>query len=394
MSEYYEKIILKKLIAKYEKSKLSTTGSTKNITITIKLNQKTLPEYVNEDSYKYENIINNTIYNLSNKNFITYKTKNNRIDTLTLNLETIENIYSYLNITSPSIERKNYLSIISKYKDLSPLTRIFSKKIEDILNSYKQHSKYFTTKEELEEIFIILYRIDNQKEEISRRVFSSKYLNDSKRLETIQTKIEKIIKECTNIDSDDILSNYNIYKNPTFIYLKGNITIKINNQIIDLNKLSHELILSSNHLKDLKVLDLSINNIITVENLTTFYDYPINNDLIIYLGGYHNEIRKDFLLKLYNFNNSINFYHCGDIDAGGYYILNHLIKDTNINFIAKNMDINTLVRYKNYTKDLTKEDIKRLNYLKEQPLMYKYLDVIDYMLKYNIKLEQENINYN
>lgn len=58
------------------------------------------------------------------------------------------------------------------------------------------------------------------------------------------------------------------------------------------------------------------------------------------------------------------------------------------------MDINTLVRYKNYTKELTKEDIKRLNYLKEHPLMYKYLDVIDYMLKYNIKLEQENINYN
>lgn len=66
--------------------------------------------------------------------------------------------------------------------------------------------------------------------EISRRVFSSKYLNDSKRLETIQTKIEKIIKECTNIDGDDILSNYNIYKNPTFIYLKENITIKINNK--------------------------------------------------------------------------------------------------------------------------------------------------------------------
>ena len=58
------------------------------------------------------------------------------------------------------------------------------------------------------------------------------------------------------------------------------------------------------------------------------------------------------------------------------------------------MDIDTLIKYRDYTKKLTKEDIKRLNYLKEQPLMIKYLYVIDYMLKYNIKLEQENINYN
>ena len=119
----------------------------------------------------------------------------------------------------------------------------------------------------------------------------------------------------------------------------------------------------------------------------------INNNLIISLGGYHNEIRKNFLLKLFNFNKNLNFYHSGDIDAGGFYILNHLIKDTNINFIAKYMDINTLIKYKDYTKELTKEDIKRLSYLKEQPIMNKYLDVIDYMLKYNVKLEQENINY-
>ena len=182
-------------------------------------------------------------------------------------------------------------------------------------------------------------------------------------------------------------------KNPTFIYLKGSITIKINNQIIDLNKLSHELILSSNHLKDLELINLSVDNIITVENLTTFYDYPIKNNLIIYLGGYHNEIRKNFLLKLFNFNKNLNFYHSGDIDAGGFYILNHLIKDTNVNFIAKYMDINTLIKYKDYTKELTKEDIKRLTSLKEQSIMNKYLDVIEYMLKYNVKLEQENINY-
>lgn len=393
MSKNYEQVLLKKLLSKYEKSKLSTIGSNKNIKISLKLNEKNLPEYVNEDSYLYEKEINNTIYNLSNKNFIEYTLNNGRIDKITLNLSNIENIYNYLKLDSPKIEREKYLEIATKYKDKGYLTSTFATNVENLINNYKQHNKYFTSPKELEEIFLILDKLDNQKEEISRRTFSSKYLNDSKRLETILSKIEKIIKECTNLDTEDILSNYNVYKNPTFIYLKGSITIKINNQIIDLNKLSHELILSSNHLKNLELINLSVDNIITVENLTSFYEYPINNNLIIYLGGYHNEIRKNFLLKLFNFNKDLNFYHCGDIDAGGFYILNHLIKDTNINFIAKYMDINTLIKYKDYTKELTKEDIKRLTSLKEQPIMNKYLDVIEYMLKYNVKLEQENINY-
>lgn len=393
MSKNYEQVLLKKLLSKYEKSKLSTIGSNKNLKIALKLNEKNLPEYVNEDSYLYEKEINNTIYNLSNKNFIEYTINNGRIDKITLNLSNIENIYNYLKLDSPKIEREKYLEIATKYKDKGYLTSTFATNVENIINNYKQHNKYFTSPKELEEIFLILDKLDNQKEEISRRTFSSKYLNDSKRLETILSKIEKIIKECTNLDTEDILSNYNVYKNPTFIYLKGSITIKINNQIIDLNKLSHELILSSNHLKNLELINLSVDNIITVENLTSFYEYPINNSLIIYLGGYHNEIRKNFLLKLFNFNKDLNFYHSGDIDAGGFYILNHLIKDTNINFIAKYMDINTLINYKDYTKELTKEDIKRLTSLKEQPKMNKYLDVIEYMLKYNVKLEQENINY-
>lgn len=64
------------------------------------------------------------------------------------------------------------------------------------------------------------------------------------------------------------------------------------------------------------------------------------------------------------------------------------------------MDINTLIKYKDYTKNLTKEDIKRLNYLKVYKHMNKYLDVTEYIPKYNIKLEQkilvmnnEDINY-
>lgn len=393
MSKKYEDLILIKLLKKYEKSKLSTSGSSRNIRISLKLDERNIPEYVNEDSYYYEKKINNAIVNLKSKNFITYTIENGRVKKVFLNLETVEEIYQELEIDSPKKTRNKYLKIAKKYANKGELTNSFSKNVEYIINNYKSYTKYFNTYSELEELFIVLDKLDNQKEEISRRVFSSKYLGDSKRLENILPKIERIIKECNNYLEEDVLLHYNVYKNPTFIYLKGSGIFKVNNQIIDLNKLSSELILSSNHLNNLKILELKVDNIITVENLTSFYNYPINNSLIIYLGGFHNEVRKNFLLKIYQYSPNFNFYHSGDIDAGGFYILNHLINKTTINFIAKNMDIVTLKKYKKYTKQLSSEDKKRLNNLKCQRNMKNYLEVIDYMISNNIKLEQENIDY-
>ena len=162
MSKNYEQALLKKLLSKYEKSKLSTIGSNKNLKIALKLNEKNLPEYVNEDSYLYEKEINNTIYNLANKNFIEYTINNGRIDKILLNLETIENIYNYLKLDSPKIEREKYLSVATKYKDKGYLTSTFATNVENIINNYKQHNKYFTSSKELEEIFLILDKLDNQ----------------------------------------------------------------------------------------------------------------------------------------------------------------------------------------------------------------------------------------
>lgn len=96
---------------------------------------------------------------------------------------------------------------------------------------------------------------------------------------------------------------------------------------------------------------------------------------------------------LHDFDNSISFYHVGDIDVGGFYILNHLIADTKIPFRARKMDIDTLAQYKDYACDLTTEDRKRLKDLKGIEALKEYEDIFDYMLENNMKLEQENIYY-
>lgn len=116
------------------------------------------------------------------------------------------------------------------------------------------------------------------------------------------------------------------------MYLKGRSKFKIHNQIIDLAALQSEMILSSHHLEILGVLILDCKEIVIVENLTTFYGYLCTRGSVIYLGGFYNSIGKKLLFMLHDFDNSISFYRVGDIDAGGFYILNHFIVGTKISF--------------------------------------------------------------
>ena len=81
--------------------------------------------------------------------------------------------------------------------------------------------------------------------------------------------------------------------------------------------------------------------------------------------------------------------HFGDIDAGGFYILEHLKTKTGIPFQPYRMNAETLKKYKKQAVPLTEHDRKRLQKLRQNPV---YSETIRYMLENNIKLEQEHIN--
>lgn len=182
-----------------------------------------------------------------------------------------------------------------------------------------------------------------------------------------------------------MFSHFNIIKNPGFIYLNGNIKIRLNGQIIDIGKLNSPFSLTTANIKFLEIIEIQDTKVLTVENLTSFYDTSLKDTLIVYLGGYHNALRRELLLKIYEFNSNLKFYHFGDIDAGGFYIYRHLLEKTNIPFELLAMDRETLIKYQDYTRPLTQNDQKRLRNLKT----LINVDVIEYMLEHNCKLEQE-----
>ena len=82
------------------------------------------------------------------------------------------------------------------------------------------------------------------------------------------------------------------------------------------------------------------------------------------------------------------YFHFGDIDAGGFSILQDLRKKTGIPFMSYHMDLGTLKQYRQYGKCLTETDRKRLEKIGEKK---EFDEVIGFMLKENIKLEQECI---
>ena len=123
--------------------------------------------------------------------------------------------------------------------------------------------------------------------------------------------------------------------------MKGSGIISISGQTIDLSKLGGDIAISSSILKDIEKISVIGKRVITIENLTSFNTFSEDNTFALYLGGYHNTHRRNFIIQLFHDNPEAEFFHFGDIDAGGFYILMHLREKTGVPFLPYRMDIST-----------------------------------------------------
>jgi len=187
------------------------------------------------------------------------------------------------------------------------------------------------------------------------------------------------------------INYFNIYKIPTFTYIKGNALIKINGQIIDLNSLGDSFSLTRNEITKLEFININSKKILTIENLTTFFYFNDPSFFIVYLGGFASSNQLFLLEKIKKLNNNFEYFHFGDIDCNGINILIDLEKRTKLSIRPLYMDENILLKYTNQTEKLTVNDRKRLeNYLNNNEYK-RFHELIRLMLEKNIKLEQESI---
>lgn len=180
----------------------------------------------------------------------------------------------------------------------------------------------------------------------------------------------------------------NIVKNPGHVYFKGNGILTIAGQKLDFRKMNGDFAISSSLLDSVESIQVLGSSVITIENLTTFNAFDPSEMFAIYLGGYHNRVRREFIKKVYEQNREKTYYHYGDIDAGGFYILEHLKRKTGVIFQPYRMDRATLQENIEHTKKLTENDRKRLEGLRDS----EYGSTIQFMLEENCKLEQEALD--
>lgn len=390
----FGKNILNKLIDKYEKSKLSKGGTKVSKSVTLTPKDDVLKTYSAFDSYKYIDENDAILKELVSLGFIKTKYEKGHFVSLTLVLDSVNDIYVYLKRNNPKEEIANIRKLLSRYS--------FGNFVDDFINyinvyiedRFDYPKTYFSNFEQLENILFIFSKLFELQTEMKKRDFSARYLGNSKLFENYENRIIRIIKDFDGndyMDDEEVLQNYNITKNSTYALIKNGLTAKINDCIIDLDELKCELSLSDEMIDLLEIIDLRAKKLITIENLTSFYSIKDKNSIIIYLGGYHNHTKQMLLRKIYNRFPHLEYYHFGDIDVGGFWIYMTLLEKTKIPFKPFKMGVAELIDNKNHLMKLTENDKIRLEKMLVDIRFESFKDIIKYMLVENCKLEQENI---
>ena len=382
----YKEIILNLLLDKYERSKSFTGDNKVEQRFSVKI-AALFPKYGDEAEYDLFNALNEAVIALSEMDFVSFQCKKNGvIENVSLKFTRLYDAYAYLTRTPKAETNRNLIGLLEQYDGKNDLlTRFCTVQKERIAKNKK--AEYFDGDiAEYEKLLKAVSMIFDVAEETFIRDFSIRVFGDSKSFEAIKGKVKRLLFQYGDFpDEETVLEDLNIVKNPGHIYMKGSAQIQISGQTIDLSKLNGDIAISSALLPDIERIIVTGKRVLTIENLTSFHAFSEKDTFAVYLGGYHNTHRRRFIQQLFKDNPTAIYYHFGDIDAGGFYILLHLRNKTGVPFSPYHMDIPTLQQYRDYTKPLTESDVKRLKKLADT----EFSDTISYMLTNNCKLEQE-----
>ncbi|MEA4890754.1 MAG: DUF2220 family protein [Clostridiaceae bacterium] len=380
--------LLNDLLDKYESSKSFIGENKVRQRFQIKIGDL-YPDYLDHANYEVFQTVNEAIDLLSRNELIWANIgKANVCKDIQLNLDKIEEAYRFLGRTVKRDVQDTARSILTRYQDKHAILRQYCAiQLERLAQNKPIH--YFNNDFiEFEQVLQAVEALDKVQRETFYRDFSMQVFRDSKVFDRICGKVASLLYEYGEFaEKDQVLAELNLVKNPTYVHIKGAAKVIINGDKIDLSALHGDIAFSSTMLNDIDRVDLTGRAVMTIENLTSFHLVDCENRLVIYLGGFHNTVRRHLIMKIHQQNPDVAFYHFGDIDAGGFQILQHLRRQTGINFIPYKMDLESLQKYQDSAKALTENDRGRLNKLKGQG----FDEVIDFMLLHNIKLEQEAV---
>ena len=209
----YEKAILEHLLDKYERSKSFIGDNRIGQSFSVKL-IKLFPKYGDEAEYELFCSLNETISDLECKGYITSKRKKNGIiDTVTLNVQSLDEIYRYISRTPKAQTNEQLICLLDTYTNKNELLRRFCE-TQKIRLSQNKKAEYFDGDiTEYEKLLKAVAMIFDVSEETFIRDYSIKVFGDSKTFESIKSKVKRLLFQYGDFPEEDtVLEDLNIIK--------------------------------------------------------------------------------------------------------------------------------------------------------------------------------------
>lgn len=396
----YEEKILIYLVDNYRKSKKDLGGNKTNRRTQVKPEKLYRKYNANDGDFEEISKFNQTVERLTELGFVysTKETFGTQIQCIFLVDERIQDAEQYLaercGYVSKDMQIEKLRNLVDKYKNASPICEQECARLLDNIAKRKVPKNI----DEIDDVLRAVAFIEKNQEELYIREMSMKVYGDSKYFEnvTLQSVCGMLrkysnqdVKECELLD--EILLFYHIAREPQKLCIKGKAIINIGRAEVDISGFSEGIEFQASDLINIKSVKLIVPNFMTIENRTSYLRYSKDDVVVFYLGGYANRYQRDFVKMVYAYNKNARYLHFGDIDAGGFWIHHNLCEITGVNFELFSMSADELENreYALCLHELSGNDRVRLQELRKSDV---YEEVVQYMLRNNVKLEQEIVS--
>lgn len=229
--------------------------------------------------------------------------------------------------------------------------------------------------ENLDLYLACLRGIDGLEVPMLKRIFSKRYLKDSKLFEKEAERhvIAAARRHCPeiteNMDNSTVLEQLMIEENSQELAVKGPLKLKIwrgaEAKRVDLSDFGYGVVLNSQTLKHamVELEQPQLARIVTVENKTNYAAMEYEpGTLYVYSHGYFSPLEREFLRKLRRVleEKEVEYYHSGDLDYGGIRIFEYIQKQIFPELKPLLMDVETYEKYEEYAAPIAKETLEKL----------------------------------
>jgi len=402
----YRSFFLNTLLDKYENSAHFFGTSRVNRRVGLSFNRSTMPVYFAGDQPKDKYAIHQAVVELQTAGILDVEwlrgEKGNILKKITLNLHNVAAAYRMAGRLPKADQLAEQLYLISSTaaKIQTPWILEALEAAQNSIQATRAIPSPFPTESEQLEIFLkVLSGLDDKKEgELSERIFSIRYLGNSKLFagKNRSALISLVRRRFADPDlsDEDILAELGIVRTSNELLIAGPLTLSIDEIATDLTPLTFGVVIDTSQINRIRFVSLHADTILLIENKTNFHELVrkgLSKDIIlIYLGGFPGPGKRQLLTLLsQQMRTTTQLYHWGDIDLGGFRI-HRILKETIFpNIRPLFMDENTLLAYRHMADTLHPSYVKRLEKLLADVRYDEFHPVIQTMFAHNLRLEQE-----